>query len=63
MIIIDKDLPNNCNECDFNDRGYCLAGSMVAKPNEELRPEGCPIKGVYYPFDNLESMIVEDKDA
>lgn len=47
MIIIDIDMPDNCDECRFNtEYGFCKAipDNFCGNTDDRKRPEWCPLK-------------------
>ena len=47
MIMIDMDMPDNCDECRFNTKyGFCKAmpDNFCGNTDDRKRPEWCPLK-------------------
>lgn len=47
MIMIDMDIPDNCDECRFNtEYGFCKAmpDNFCGNADDRKRPEWCPLK-------------------
>lgn len=45
MIVLDIELPHDCNDCPLQDEiGNCMPGDK-ADYSRDQRPENCPIKG------------------
>lgn len=48
MIMIDIDMPDNCDECRFNtEYGFCKAmpDNFCGNTDDRKKPEWCPMKG------------------
>ena len=59
MIMIDIDIPDNCDECRFNtEYGFCKAmpDNFCGNTDDRKRPKWCPLK-------EQEAVIVHDPGA